>query len=499
MARTLSKKPKSDLSRLRRFAKNHLGVIMTDDLNTTKEWRSDFLDLLDRYYENNQYDDLIAWDEATAPGQDEYVPVRKRKPRMIYNLGKVLVDKVAAKLTGSSAFPSFVVEDDDEATAFFRVVQKASKFRKKMIEPIKHMLISGAVFVRYYLVNGQIQIEYTKSKYCWPTFDELGELSSVEIKYVYDDGADLKPNGDPTKKWFRILLTKTADIMYDTPEYRPGVKATFEEVSRNEHGLGWVQGEWMNTHDDKFDFDGYGLYCDILGFIDELNYSLSQGSQANSYAQEPQLTVTKIDEDELETLVKSSSKAWNLGREGEAKFLESTGKGIEAGIELRDKVKRFALDVVRVEINDPEKHTGTAQSGDALQQLQAPLCELVDELRAMLEGKLVNLLIKIGMTCLHYNALGMETAIETPPGYLPGSLDITTHWPPIFPPTLADINMAAAAANTLSTGQIISRDSLTRWIAQMLPNIDNIEEELKKIEVQEPLPSPFGTFDQGGF
>ncbi len=498
MPRQLAQGKKSgNLSRLRRFAQNNLGVVMTDDMNTTKEFRSDHLDLLDRYYENSQYDDLPDWEEATSQQRVDYIEVRKRKPRIIYNLGKVMVEKVAAKLVGSSTFPQFIIEDEDDDTAFLRTVIKASKFRSKMIDPMKKMLISGAVFVRYYLVNGSIQMEYALSKYCYPTFDAIGELDSIDIKYVFEDQNDRDSKGSPKRKWYRLTLNKMADILYDNPEYRPGSVPDFNIVAQADHGLGWVQGEWFKTHDDKFNYDGIGLYSDITGFIDELNYSLSQSSQANGYAQEPQLTLTKIDEDEIDALIKSTERAWNLGREGEAKFLESTGKGIETAIELRDKMLKFALDVVRVCMQDPDKDAGHAQSGEALKQLNAPIIELVDDLRAVIEPKLVNLLLKIALTTLHYNSMGESTVITTPDGYMPKSLDVTVQWPLIFPPTLSDISMAAAAANSLSQGQIISRESLTRWIAQMIPSIDNVEEELKKIGSQEPLPSPFGSFGGG--
>jgi hypothetical protein len=466
---------------------------MTDDMNQTKEYRDDALDLLDKYYDSEQYDQLMDWQEAVK--STEYVPIRDRKPRIIYNVAKMLVDKVAAKLVGSSTFPKFNIEEDDDDTAFFNVVQKAVKFRKSMLTPIKHLLISGAVFVRYYLVNGIPKIEYAKSKYCYPQFDEVGELEQIEIRYTYEDQNDRNANGTPIVKWYKLMLTKDADILFDNPIYRAGVRPTFEIVSQNQHGLGWVQGEWFVTHSDKFDYDGYGLFSDILGFIDDLNYSLSQSSQASSYNQEPQLVFNKMDEDEIDKLIKSSQKAWNLGREGEAKYLETDLKGIEAAENLRDKLHTLMLNVVRVVIQDPEQTSGQAMSGDAIRQLMAPMLELIDELRTEVEPNFTNLLIKIGMTALHYNAMGMQTNVQTPPNYMPSSLDITVQWPSIVPATLADIVQIATACNTLAMAQVVSRESLTKWVASQTSIIDNPDEELKKIAAQPPPPNPFG----GGF
>ncbi len=492
MARTLSKKPGTDLSRLRRIAQNQLGVIMTDDMNQVRQFRSEHLDLLDRYYENTQYDDLQDWDEAVSHA--EYVQIRKRKPRVIYNLPKAMVDKVAAKLIGESAFPKFVIEDDEDDTAFLRIVQKACKYRRALITPIKHLLISGAVFVRYYIINGNVKIEYAKSKYCYPQFDANGELQQVEIKYVYEDQNDRDEKGTPRQKWYRLILDKTSDVLFDNPPYKAGVRPTFNEVARADHGLGWVQGEWMVTHEDKFDYDGYSLFGDILGFIDDMNYSMSQSSQAAQYNQEPQLTVNGLDEDEVDRLIKSSEKAWNLGKEGEAGYLETDMAGVQATGELRDKFRNLALEVARVVMHDPEKIMGSAQSGKAMEILYAPLVELIDELRCVIEPNITQLLVKIGMTCLHYNALGEETVVITPPGYMPESLDITVQWPQIFPPTLQDMQAMATIATSLSQAMIVSRESLTRWIASSTPIIDNAEEELAKIAA-EPILNPFG----GGF
>jgi hypothetical protein len=99
------------------------------------------LDLLDRYYENSQYEDLRPWEEAQK--SPEYVPIRERQPRIIYGLGKVIVDKVASKLVGSSVFPKFVIEDDDDDTAFLRTVTKACNLNRALIEPVKKMLSAG--------------------------------------------------------------------------------------------------------------------------------------------------------------------------------------------------------------------------------------------------------------------------------------------------------------------------------------------------------------------
>lgn len=493
--REIGPRNKNTNSRLGRWAQNTLGVINADSVGAARIFRRNELDVLDSYYDSEQYEHLQDWEEALK--SDTYVSIRDRKPRIIYNIAKIVVDKVTSKLCGQKVFPKFLIEDDPDDTAFFNVVIKAASLRRNLIEPVRQALKAGSSFVRYFLINGQLEVEWSNSKYCYPKFDAVGELDEIEVKYVYEDWEDLDVKGDPKKKWYCLQLTKTSDVLMDNPPYIAGTKPTFAPVETNDHGLGWVQGEWLQTNKDKFDPDGPSLYGDILGFIDDTNYSLSQTSQAIGYNQEPQLGVKGVDEEELDTLVKSSQKAWNLGREGEAAFIETALEGVKQATEVRGDNRNRMLEVVRVVLQDPEKIAGNAQSGNALEILNAPLIELIDELRSVFEPKFIKIILKMALTCLIMNKRGMTTMIETPTGYMPESFDLVCQWPAIFPPTLADINLMCQAANTASTANVISRESLTRWLAPVF-GIDDVDEELSKIATQPPPPNPFGDFG-GGF
>lgn len=501
MARTLRKGTRRFTgapSRLQLHAQNNLGVIMKSQGSGAKV-RNDTLELFDAYYENRQYDNLTDWNEAMK--SEEFVPIRDRKPRVVFNVAKVLVDKVTSKLVGTSVFPKFTIEDDPEDTDFLRMVQKVTRFRKHLLEPIRRSLISGSCFVRFFFIDGTPKMEHYLGKYCYPKFDALGELDSLEVKYVYEDPDDKDSQGRPLFKWYRLVLSKSADILYDNPEYKEGnSEPKFTVVEQNDHNLGWVQGEWLRPAEFKFDPDGSSLFGDILDFIDDVNYSLSQSSQAVSYNQEPQLTVNGVDEDELAELINSSEKAWDLGREGEAKFVESTMKGTEEAREVRKEARQFMLEVVRVVISDPDKMAASAQSGRALEILNAPLVELIDELRTIYEPQIVNLLVKLSMTFVTLGIQGADLAIEMPPQYKPVSLDISVHWPAIFPPTIDDIAKKVSAVVQASQGHIISHETGTRWIAQDF-GVEDIDEEVKKIQNEAenmPWMNPFGQFDFGG-
>ena len=481
-------------TRLQMQAQNNLGIIMTDEMNGFKKFRNEDLDKFDQYFDGTQYDDKMDWQDAND--MDDYVKIKERKPKINYRIAKVLVNKVVAKMCGVTAFPQFVIEDDPDDTQFFQIVARAAGLRRNMIEVLRHALVSGACFSRFYIQDGTVQMEWVNAKYCYPTFDPIGELEQIEIRYVYEDWKDLDPKGKPKQKWYQLILTKNSDVAYDNPEFRPGTKPTFQEVERNDHNLGWVQGEWFRTAKHKFDCDGDSLIEPILDFIDDLNYSLSQSSQAVSYNQEPILGVSGIDEDELDRIIRTSQKALNLGREGKAAFIANDLRGVESAEENRGHNRNKMLDVVRVVIHDPEKIVGNAQSAKAMEVLYAPLVELIDELRTVLEPSFINLLVKLGMTVVRTHDSNMETVVQTPDGYRPQSVDLSVKWPAIFPLTLADLLQKAQICNTLSMARIISKETLTGWVAPDL-GIDNAEEELQKIAAQ-PIDNPFGGFGGGG-
>lgn len=471
---------------------NNLGIVPASGVGKVKTYRSEDLEKYGKYIESEQYDHLAPWEACDDAGLD-YLPIRKRKPLIIYNFAKKLVDTVSSKLVGDSVFPTLAVEGDPDTTAFLGAVMKASKLKSRTIEAVKEMLISGSAFVRFFVINGAYKIEVYKSNYCYPKFDDAGLLTDIEIKYTYcDEESESDDEGKEKKKWFRMVLSQTSDILYDNPEVT-GKEPVFTEVSRVEHNLGFVQGEWFRSSDDKHSPDGYSLISDITDFIDSINYSLSQADQAIKYAQEPQGVLSGLDVDDVEKLIRSSSKMWNLGRDGKAQFLEANLSGVERAMELRDKMKTGIADIARVVMLDPEKIVGSAQSGKAMEVLHGPLVELVNEIRPWVEDSLVTLLTKLAVVTLQLHEQGLPIAVSIPPEWGgPQSLAISAVWPPIFPMTMEDLRTKVQIAVQCANASIFSREAMTRWLARDF-GIEDIEAELQRVDTQKSL-NPFGAF-----
>lgn len=481
-------------SRSAKRARNNLGIIFGGDAGENKKYRNPKLEELDRYYEGTQYDHLMGWEEALKASceDDTYVGIRDRKPRINYKFAKILCARVAAKLVGEGQFPTIKVEDDPDTEEFFKAILKLGKLKSVLAEPVRRSLAAGAVFIRFSFMGGSLRVEHYCSKYCYPEFLENGEIGFLKIQYVYEDLQDKDASGKPKQKWYRLDLGQMSDILYDNPEYKKDSEPTFTVVNSVEHNLGFVQGEWIRTSIDRHNPDGYSLIEDALDFIDELNYSLSQSSQAISYNQDPQLIIKGMDIDELDKLVRSSQKAWNLGREGEANFLETSLTGVERASESRDKMKVLLQDVTRIVMMEPEKMVAQAQSGKALEVLHGPFVELINELRPIYEEAIMKLLLKIGLTVLILNSQGVDVGMEIPEGWQPASLDLSATWPPVFPMTMQDLRDKLNVGLQASNANIISRETILKWVAADF-GIENLEEELAKVASQ-PIINPYGAF-----
>lgn len=478
-------------SRAERRAQGNLGIINLTGGANVQVFRDQKLEKFDAYYESRQYESKPEWDRASDPN-GEHIPVRSRKPRFVFPFSKTLSQRLTAKLIGNSVFPTFTVEDAPDDQAFLEAVVRESKLRAFLLEPIRRMANTGSVFIRFYITDGAYKLEWYHSKFCYPTFQANGELESVVIKYLFDDGEDKDSSGNPKKKWFKMELGSTSEILFDTPEYVENEEPIFNEVDRVDHGLGFVQGEWLKTSEDHNSIDGYGLVSDIMEFVDELSYSLSQSSQSVGYNQDPQLVLKGLDEEGLGSLIRSAMKAWNLGHNGEAKFLESGLGGVERAIELRDKVQQNIQDIARIVLLDPEKIVGSAQSAKAMEILHGPLKDLIDELRSVIQDHLKNLVLKMGLACLSASTSGIPTPVMIPEGWVPQSLSIVVEWPPIFQQTMEDLQKKIQVVSAATAANILSRKTATLWIAKDF-GISDVEAEIAEINSQ-PVLNPFGTF-----
>jgi len=129
-----------------------------------------------------------------------------------------------------------------------------------------------------------------------------------------------------------------------------------------------------------------------------------------------------------------------------------------------------------------------------MEVMHGPLVELINELRPIIEPSINALLLKVSITMLTLSQRGVAVPVVIPDGYVPQSLNLSYHWPPIFPLTIDDLKSMSGMCVQLAGASIFSRETMTRYLAPHF-EIENVEEEIAKVAAQ-PILNPFGG---GGF
>lgn len=475
---------------------NQLGIIPGGQVGgLVPKVRSADIAKLNAYYEGTQYDELQPWEASNQEGAP-YTPIRKRKPRVIYNLPKRICVTFASKLVGENVFPTFKIEgtgqQEVEDQEFLKLLVEESGLRTVMPAAMRRMGAAGAVLLRFRINNfGAIRMEVFDSNYCYPTFDDNGELESVRIRYTYDDPLEQDKDGKAVEKWFQLDLGKGSDILYDNPVYKKDSAPQFIVKNQVDHQLGFVQAEWFASCEDRHHMDGESLLGGgACSMFDEINYSLSQSSQAVSYAQEPQLTFSGMDVGAVSQLERTSTRAWNLGREGKAGFLEAGLEAVERAQDMRDRVRLAVQDVTRIVLQDPEKLVGSAQSGRALEILNEPLVDLITEIRPLVGKRMSSVLLKLAVACMRNVREGLPAPVQLPSNYVPMNFPtMKLVWPKIFEETTEDIQKRVAIAVSAANANVVSRVKAIEFIARHF-NITDVEAEIALIEGQKQ----FNTF-----
>lgn len=479
------------MSRSEKKANNNLGIkLMDSGLGVEKRhYRSSVLKTVDQYLNGTQYDHLQDWDESCA-SIDDYVKLKDRKPKIKFPFAKIFEDRISSKLAGASTFPTFKIEEDEETQFFINeFLIPNSHFKAKMQSLAKDLALRTSAFMRFKFSEGNLQLIKYNTNYCYPEFDDSGELERIEIKYIYKTDEVDPQTGKMIRRWFKLELSKEKDVLYDNPIYHENQDPEFEIDEVTDHNFGFVQGEWFRFGDDIHSVDGEDdpIIYQMCEFIDALNYNLSLSDQAVNYGTEPQLALSGMDSEDAEKLIKSASKTWLLGREGKADFLEIGGSGADAAKEQREDYLKLFQHISRIVLLDPEKMAANAQSGKAMEVMHGPMVELINEMRPWMEKGMKKLLQKVTTSVVILNQAGFETQFIIPQGWMPQSLNLACIWPPIFELTTQDKQQILSIALQASNGNIISRDTALKWVQSQGVDfgVEDFDLEQQKISSQE--------------
>lgn len=461
------------------------------------------------YYIGRQYDGLPNPDDQT-------VPFRHRRPRVIIPLFKEAVDEIVRFTWGGHRFPSVTVdptraEDDaptnvgpqldkaqaEKITRFVRALVRAAQLPSATKEASRKAGVGRSAALILGFKGGYPTVQTEAGKHCTPVPHpkKPRRLESLEVKYQYPKEVEIAPNCYQTKPyWYRRVITSTRDVTFKDVPVIPGVQPTWTEDPDHTIEFGYDLGEapvvWFRTLPDDCDqIDGQPLVDpQLYALIDDVNFTVSQRSRGLKHVIDPQPVLTGVEEGEENAFVKNPGAPWFLpDPAAKAQFLEMNGEGLKRACEHVDDLTQAFQSACHYVKANPEATSGNI-SGVVLEFLHAPMIALASDLRVDFgdNGYVAAITLFLQMCTLATEAgkdvwvQGVEEAATImraaqmrgvwldPP--------VTIAWQPFFPETEQDKQARVAYTTAAEQASLISPATATKHVATIFQIEDTATE-----------------------
>lgn len=392
-----------------------------------------------KYFTSKQYEGKPDFFTGLKAGTAEIVPLRERKPCIIYPLPKNSAAQVVRFTFGESRFPAVSIEEVTEENAVTNErlskeeAEKLEKFVAELIDRchlkpgirrvMRPGLAVGTACVFYKVLDGKLCLDMANAEDVLPEFrDNIPGSDVVRATWAYQY-EEAVPNalGVPEAKrfWFRQDFDAVAFTEYARVEVKPNETPAWTVSREVKHGFGFCPVRWIrNVHDaDSRDIDGVSLFEGLHDEFDSLNFALSQRHRGINFWGVPQPWVTGVEEDDgppadgrragpagysaanqapqygrvlgsdgRPAIKVAPDNQWQYrGVDTKVGLLETTGKAFEAATAHVDDIRSRlleAMSVVLVNISDIAGRTQAGQmSAKFLELAYEPLLALVDEMR----------------------------------------------------------------------------------------------------------------------
>jgi hypothetical protein len=464
-----------------------------------KDWsfREKKLFILKKFLEGSIYDNLSPFHVEFGGGGGggeggSYIKLCERRPSVIYNINKIIVDESSTMLFGLDHFPTIRCgKDHENTTQFLQYVTRKSKLRRVMLEAAKTGSV-GSVCVIIKVLNKNFYFEVIETKNLKPTFDRMNPdklLGLIEKRKV--DGSTLRSHkyiikDDDLNKFFYLVRewNVNQEIYYvpylcedekDNESFEPQIDS---EKSEN-HDFGFLPAIWIKNLPSSQNIDGACTFESILDIGIEIDYQESQLGRLFKYNSDPTLVIKNPSTMQGSQLIKSLT-VLNLDEKGDAYYAEMAGKACSEVMSYIDKLRQFALEVARGNRTSPDKVT-MAQSGKAIQMLNSALIGLVNEMRITYGDD--------GLLSIYQMILDISksSGIEIDFGDVAPDADCGSHltldWPDWYPKSSQEELQEQQALSGYINAGLLSKETALNVIADEY-NILDTNKELKLIEKQ---------------
>lgn len=317
-----------------------------------------------------------------------YVPLKDRRPSAPLRLGKQIVGAFTKLVFGEDRWPELLCKEDVLTQEFVRALVLAAKLPTRMIQARNKAGSQGAVGVSWYFHEGRpiVEVHDVKTLHV----HEWADNSTWRPAHVTKCYRTTRSVWDPERRavvekafWYRRDWTTQADILYKEVECKANTEPAWEidEERSSLHGdgvchLSWIQNIPSEEQDSEPDYEG--LY-EKMDEVDVVNSVVCRGAKLNL---DPTLLL-KMEAESIgaATVKKGSEHALVVGLQGDARYLEIGGAGLDMGGKQVDNLKQQILDEAECVIPDPDKVAAGSVSSVALKVIYAPMLNKVGLIR----------------------------------------------------------------------------------------------------------------------
>lgn len=435
---------------------------------------------------------------------------RDKRPTAPTNRVRTIIKRYTGLLFSEKRRPAVQVANDPDTEAFLEAVREASGFWAAMRTARDKGGAMGSVVMTVGCQDGKFNYEVHNSKNVTPVWADRRKLQLAgilvmqrylrEVDVVAEDG---KNEGTEVVDYLsRRIITTDVDIVYEDVRADMAREAPWTVQSSVQHGLGQFPGVWIQNNAESDDQDGDADCEGAWQTIDAEDRMIAQCHSGTLNNLDPTL-VTKTDPTEVQQLTagqdlqKGSRNAIEVGSKGDAKYLEMTGAGIEAGLKLTAEYKQTVCDLTGIVLID-DADLAAAQSAKAIEFRFAPMLERADDLRAQY-GPAVILLMRlteaiarkftsttVTMRTLDGQLVDGVFRFDLPPRELNGDLVdhklgaggyISLKWGPYFAPTAFDVQQDIRNSSSAAAAGFIRKVTAARPIAAAF-GVQDVEGEV---------------------
>lgn len=400
------------------------------------------LSKLRKYYESSQYDGRPDFFTGQRSSHDRPVPLRERKPCIVYPLPKNAVHQVVRFTFGESRFPTVSVEatdedksnvvfgltlTDDESETLERYIAElveTAQLKPSMRRIMRPGIAVGTAVAILVLRNGRFRLEVANAEDCLPTFrngDPNDDVEQLVWCYQYDKTVPNPQTGIPEvqRTWYRQDITAAGYVLYNDVKVEAGIEPVWVPSKTIPHSFGFCPVRWIrNLHEEESgDIDGLSLYDDLFDEFDALNFALSQRHRGIHHFGTPQPWETGVDEDDgpgakgrtatpgfspatgntpygptiLDAAGSPARKGgpdqvWSFtSKDVKLGVIETTGKAFEVSTLHVNDIRARVLESMSVVLVNISEIAGRTQQGQMsakfLELAYEPLLAVVDEMR----------------------------------------------------------------------------------------------------------------------